>query len=149
MSLLYHTRWSLSRGFFNFFLTFFRLGEVALPLPCTFIIPHLDHFVKGYFEFFLLCSRHNPSLLQRNGSGSHLYTANLHTLRSGHRELVLHRSRGLRFFPLPSLAFCTLIVSHFKGFVKRFFELFSRNFLGEKHLPLWEFTNPFLFTSLL
>ena len=72
----------------------------------------------------MLCSRHNPSLLQLNGSGSHLYTANLHTLRSGHRELVLHRSRGLRFFPLPSLAFCTLIVSHFKGFVKRFFELF-------------------------
>ena len=37
----------------------------------------------------LLCSRHNPAFLQRTGSGSHLYTANLHTLRSVHRVEVL------------------------------------------------------------
>ena len=104
--LLYHTRWSLSRGFFNFFLTFFfRLGEVALPLPCTFIIPHLDRFVKGYFEFFLLCSRHNPSFLQLNGSGSHLYSAHLHTMRSVHRveDLLALVGTHLSWSPHPPL----------------------------------------------
>ena len=50
------------------------------------IIPHFGGFVKRFFktflDFFLLCSRHNPSLLQRNGTGSHLYPPNLHTLGS-------------------------------------------------------------------
>ena len=90
VSLLYHTRWSLSRGFFNFFLTFF-FGSGRLPSP--YLVHSLYHILtalsRGILNFFLLCSRHNPSLLQRNGSGSHLYTANLHTLRSVHWVEVL------------------------------------------------------------
>ena len=73
----------------------------------------------------LLCSRHNPAFLQRTGSGSHLYSANLHTLRSGHGAEVLLTLVGLSLWDCLALSFCTLIVSYFKGFVKRFFELFS------------------------
>jgi hypothetical protein len=54
-------------------------------------------------SFFLLCSRHHPSLLQLNGSGSHLYTAHLHTMRSmslsGYVLLRLLVSWGLPLRP--------------------------------------------------
>ena len=52
----------------------------------------------------LLCNRHNPAFLQRTGSGSHLYTANLHTLRSVHRVEVLLALVGTHLFvvALPS-----------------------------------------------
>ena len=52
----------------------------------------------------LLCSRHNPAFLQRTGSGSHLYSANLHTLRSGHGAEVLLALVGTHLFvvALPS-----------------------------------------------
>jgi signal transduction histidine kinase len=46
--------------------------------------------------------------------------------------------------PLPYI----IIIAHSVLFVKRFFQLFSRNFLEEKHLPLWEFTNLALLTLL-
>ena len=37
----------------------------------------------------------------------------------------------------------TFILYHIVSDLSRgFSKLFSRNFLGEKHLPLWEFTNP-------
>ena len=135
MSLLYHTRWSLSRGFFNFFLTFFRLGEVVLPLPCTFIIPHLDRFVKGYFEFFLLCSRHNPSFLQLNGSGSHLYPPNLHTLGS-RQSAETERGKsyialvGFGSSPLLSLTSFVPLLYHRGRCLSSTFFLFFQLFFG-------------------
>ena len=100
VSSLYHILIDLSRGNLIFFW-----GEFLPP--------------KG-----LLCNRHNPSFLQRNGSGSHLYSAHLHTVRSGHGAEVLLTLVGLSLWDCLALSFCTLIVSHFKGFVKRFFKLF-------------------------
>ena len=43
----------------------------------------------------LLCSRHHPPFLQRSGTGSHLYTANLHTLRWTSSGVVLLTLVGL------------------------------------------------------
>ena len=54
-------------------------GPLKKKFPFRILIP------KGV----LLCSRHHPSLLQRNGTGSHLYTANLHTLRWTSSGVVL------------------------------------------------------------
>ena len=63
----------------------------------------------------LLCSRHNPAFLQRTGSGSHLYTANLHTLRSVHRVEDLLALVGTHILwsphpPLLYLDYITLLV---------------------------------------
>jgi hypothetical protein len=77
----------------------------------------------------LLCSRHNPAFLQRTGSGSHLYSAHLHTMRSDRGAEVLLALVGTRSLGRLALPFCTLIVSHFKGFVKRFFTFFLRGAL--------------------
>ena len=66
----------------------------------------------------------SATLFQPVRSGSHLYSANLHTLRSGHRVEVLPTLVGLSLWDCLTLAFCTLIVSYFKGFVKNFFEEF-------------------------
>ena len=80
---MYHILTSLSRGFLTFF----------------------------WGNFFpqrgLLCSRHNPAFLQRTGSGSHLYSANLHTLRSGHGAKVLLALVGIHFSwsPCPLLLY--------------------------------------------
>ena len=41
------------------------------------------------YHGILLCSLRNPPLLQRSGAGSHLYPAHRHTVRSGHRIMVL------------------------------------------------------------
>ena len=118
---------------------------------CLLIVSHLEPFVKRFFRFFskvaepdticrlrwsnrftamekVLCSRHNPSLLQLNGSGSHLYPAHLHTVRSDHGAEVLLTLVGLSLWDCLALPFCTLIVSHFKGFVKGFVELFLKTY---------------------
>ena len=54
----------------------------------------------------LLCSRYNPSFLQLDGAGPHLYTANLHTLRSDvFVGLVLHWHLAPTLFALPHLIY--------------------------------------------
>ena len=106
------------------------------PLFVSSLYHILNHFSRGNLIFFwgnffpqrgLLCSRHNPAFLQRTGSGSHLYSANLHTLRSDRGAEVLLALVGTRSLGRLALPFCTLIVSHFKGFVKRNF-CFRRTF---------------------
>jgi hypothetical protein len=78
----------------------------------------------------LLCSRHNPSLLQRNGTGSHLYTPNLHTLglqgtHSVERTYIALVGFGFnRCLSLPYI----YIIPHFCGFVKRFLKIFQKTF---------------------
>jgi len=93
----------------------------------------------------LLCSRHNPSLFQRNGTGSHLYTPNLHTLglqgtHSVERTYIALVGYGFnRCLSLPYI----YIISHFVVFVKRFSKKFAtfleKAFVQEKV--------QFLFTS--
>lgn len=61
------------------------------------------------------------------GTGSHLYSANTNTLRSDRGAEVLLALVGIRSLGRLALPFCTLIVSHFKGFVKREF-FFLRTF---------------------
>lgn len=46
-----------------------------------------QHALRRYGT--LLCSRHHPALLRQTGTGSHLYTAYLHTMRSGLGTSVL------------------------------------------------------------
>ena len=54
----------------------------------------------------LLCSRYNPSFLQLDGAGPHLYTANLHTLRSDvFIGLVLHWHLAPTLLALPRLVY--------------------------------------------
>ena len=48
------------------------------------------------------------------GTGSHLYPANTNTLRSGHRVEVLPTLVGLSLWDCLALAFCILIISHFR-----------------------------------
>lgn len=130
----------------------------------TFLLYHiLSYLSRGFFIFFwgnffpqggLLCSRHNPAFLQRTGSGSHLYSANLHTLRSGHGAEVLLTLVSLSLWDCLALSFCTLIVSYFKGFVKRFFELFSFGreilfYFTQLRIGERLFASVCLFTSLL
>ena len=117
------------------------------------IIPHSIPFVKGLLKIFfqrkkpsaledliresevphrggLLCSRHNPSFLQRNGTGPHLYSAHLHTVRSrslSARSYIAHVGFGSS--PLPRSLVSMIIISYFWRFVKRdFFADFSRSF---------------------
>ena len=66
----------------------------------------------------------SSTFFQPARSGSHLYSANRNTLRSGHGAKVLLTLVGTRSLGRLALSFCTLIVSHFKGFVKRFFTFF-------------------------
>ena len=69
-----------------------------------------------------------PTLFQPVGSGSHLYPANLHTLRLevSHfwrlESLTRSRGRSLSFgsLPLPSV----IIIAHLVLFVKSFFKVF-------------------------
>ena len=78
----------------------------------------------------MLCSRHNPSLLQRNGTGSHLYTPNLHTLglqgtHSVERTYIALVGFGFnRCLSLPYI----YIIPHLSGFVKRFLKIFQKTF---------------------
>ena len=76
----------------------------------------------------VLCSRHNPSFLQLNGSGSHLYPAHLHTVRSDRGAEVLPTLVGLSLWDCLALPFCTLIVSQLGRFVKRFLKFLSKDF---------------------
>ena len=71
-----------------------------------------------------IVSRIIPYYFNRQGTGSHLYPANTNTLRSGHRVEVLPTLVGHSLWDCLTLAFCTLIASYFKGFVKNFFEEF-------------------------
>ena len=99
----------------------------AMRFPfCTFIIPHLDCFVKGYFEFFLrYCIAHNPLLLQPLGHWFTFIFRKYEHLAVGSLGQGLTRSRGHPpFRGRLALAFCTLIVSQLGRFVKGFFTFF-------------------------
>ena len=74
---------------------------------------------KGEYEDRGIVSCVIPYYFNRRGTGSHLYTAHTNTVRSGHWESVLLAHVGFPVWDCRSLAFCTLIVSHSKGFVKR------------------------------
>ena len=80
--------------------------------------------------YFWLCNRHNPTLLQPRGSGSHLYTANRYTLRwdvfGGEVLLALV---GFPFFRVASPHLCVFIIAHLVRFVKGFLKNFSKIFL--------------------
>jgi hypothetical protein len=84
----------------------------------------------------LLCSRHNPSFLQRNGTGSHLYTAHLHTVRSrslSARSYIAHVGFGSS--PLPRSLVSVIIIPHFRGFVKSFFQKRENLFFPRQPSP--------------
>ena len=98
-----------------------NLFEWGVPLTSELIVSHLEPFVKRFFKFFLaFVSCVSPTLFQPVGSGSHLYPAHRNTVRSGHRTQVLRTLVGHSLWDCLALSFCTLIVSHFKGFVKGF-----------------------------
>ena len=113
MSSLYHILIDLSRGFLK--------NPLAIPdifLGGQLLVSWLHHqglaFVIGI----------SATLFQPVRSGSHLYPAHLHTVRSDRGAEVLPTLVGLSLWDCLALAFCTLIVSYFKGFVKNFFEEF-------------------------
>ena len=113
------------------------------------IIPHPNPFVKRFLKFFstkkalrigglnsrkrgfptrggLLCSRHNPSFLQLNGTGPHLYSAHLHTVRSRSLSARSYTTLvGLGVSPLPRPLVSVIIIPYLNRFVKGFFEIFS------------------------
>jgi hypothetical protein len=62
----------------------------------------------------------SPTLFQPVGSGSHLYPATPTHRAVGSSGEVLRTLVGHSLWDCLALSFCTLIVSHFKGFVKRF-----------------------------
>ena len=97
------------------------------PLPSKGAVLQTAEFADSLYSPVLVAfvSCVSPTFFQPVGSGSHLYSANRNTLRSGHGVEVLLTLVGLSLWDCLTLAFCTLIVSHFKEFVKRFFELFS------------------------
>lgn len=73
----------------------------------------------------LLCSRHHPAFLQQTGSGSHLYTANLHTLRSGHRKLDLLALVGTPLWGCRSLTLYLYYIIRI-GVCQEVFQLFLK-----------------------
>ena len=98
---------------------------------CSRLVPRS---IVGVPVAFVSCV--SSTFFQPARSGSHLYTANRNTLRSGHRVMVLHTLVGIRHLRgCLTLAFCTLIVSHFKGFVKGFLT-FSQNFFSRAPTPV-------------
>ena len=75
----------------------------------------------------------SPTFFQPAGSSSLLYPAHRNTVRSGHRAQVLPTLVGLSLWDCLALAFCTLIISHLKWFVKNFFTksyIFPRRYLA-------------------
>lgn len=72
----------------------------------------------------------STTFFQPAWSGSHLYSANRNTLRSGHWESVLLALVGAPLWGCRSLAFCTLSIPYFRWFVKRFFQTFLIFFRG-------------------
>ena len=117
--LLYHILNHLSRGFFIFFL-----GAVGDSNPHFNFSPHLGDTLTCSPMGLAFVSCVSSTFFQPARSGSHLYSAHRNTMRSGHGAEVLLTLVGLSLWDCLALSFCTLIVSHFKGFVKRFFELF-------------------------
>ena len=103
-------------------------------------------FVKTFFKdswlFLLLCSRHNPSFLQLNGSGSHLYPPNLHTL--GSRQSV-ETERGKSYIalvgfgssPLLSLTSFVSLLYHRGSRLSRTFSYFFQLFFGVDSPSSW------------
>ena len=65
------------------------------------------------------------------------------------REGLTHSRGCCPFFRVAFPHLCVLIIAHFVEFVKRFFKLFSRNFLEEKHLTLRSLLTFPLLTHLL
>ena len=65
-----------------------------------------------------------PTLFQPVGSGSHLYSAHLHTMRSDRGAEVLPTLVGLSLWDCLALPFCTLIISQVFRLVKSFFLIF-------------------------
>ena len=97
------------------------------PLPPKGTVLQTAEFADSLYSPVLMAfvSCVSSTFFQPARSGSHLYSAHRNTVRSGHQVMVLHTLVGIRHLRgCLTLAFCTLIVSHFKGFVKRFFELF-------------------------
>ena len=96
------------------------------PLPSKGAVLQTAEFADSLYSPVLVAfvSCVSPIFFQPVRSGSHLYSANRNTLRSGHGVEVLLTLVGLSLWDCLALAFCTLIVSHFKEFVKRFFQLF-------------------------
>ena len=98
--LLYHILSHLSRGFFIFF------GGISSPKGGCFVVGIIQHF---FSELALV----------------HICIPQTYTPCGrviGQRSYLL--SWASTFRGCLALSFCTLIVSHFKGFVKRFFQLF-------------------------
>ena len=122
--LLYHTLRGLSRGF----LLFMRALPARLPplFRCvlspldTLIVSQLGRFVKSYIFSRRYLTRTSP---KENGRESPS-PSQLDTIAPTFRT----------FFH--SHLFCTLIVSHFKGFVKREIEIFSTFFALLLSVPL-------------
>jgi hypothetical protein len=99
--------------------------RVALPLPCEFIIPHLESFVKGYFELFFCFV---VGIIQHFFSELALVHICIPQTYTPCGRVMGQRSYSLSWAPTfrgrLTLSFCTLIVSYFKGFVKRFYKFF-------------------------
>ena len=113
------------------------------PLPPKGTVLQTAEFADSLYSPVLVAfvSCVSSTFFQPARSGSHLYTANRNTLRSGHRVMVLHTLVGIRHLRgCLTLAFCTLIVSQLGRFVKGFFyffrDFFSRpSFCGSFPIP--------------
>ena len=101
------------------------------PLDCNHYTT-LCGICQDLFSRFLtflwgIVSRIIPYYFNLWGTGSHLYPANANTLRSDYQTKDLLALMGTHTCGRLVLPFCTSIVSHFKGFVKREF-FFLRTF---------------------
>ena len=82
----------------------------------------------------LLCSRHNPAFLQRTGSGSHLYSANLHTLRSRTLSSRTYPTLvGLATLLLPCFPHLHPYYSTRMGICQGVFKSFLKLFFNQHH----------------
>ena len=122
VSSLYHILSYLSRGFLKFF---FRWGgwdsNPQYHLLASGGCPLKPTTPKGKWLLYPAYPRHFFSLRGL------VHICIPHTGTPCGRVIglkVLPTLVGLSLWDCLALAFCTLIVSHFKGFVKRFFELF-------------------------
>ena len=101
------------------------------PLPPKGTVLQTAEFADSLYSPVLMAfvSCVSSTFFQPARSGSHLYPAHRNTVRSGHQAEVLRTLVGHSLWDCLALAFCTLIVSYFKGFVKRVVEK-NRNFFS-------------------
>ena len=138
----------MSSTFLIFFKIFFNLGLTSLRtrqgFGASFISPStvssLYHILtalsRGILNFFrLVVVEISATWFQPARSGSHLYSAPLHPVRSDHGTKVLLALMGTRSLGRPALPFCTLIVSQLGRFVKGFLT-FSQNFFSRAPTPV-------------